>query len=57
MMAYHIPAGSHPDSAALEVLAAILGETPSGRLYKALVETKKAVVHVAATTSICTIPA
>ena len=43
MMAYHTPAGSHPDAAALEVLAAILGETPSGRLYKALVETKKAV--------------
>jgi zinc protease len=40
---YHTPAGSHPDAAALEVLAAILGETPSGRLYKALVETKKAV--------------
>jgi zinc protease len=42
-MAYHTPAGSHPDSAPLEVLASILGETPSGRLYKALVETKKAV--------------
>lgn len=40
---YHTPAGSHPDAAPLEVLAAILGETPSGRLYKALVETKKAV--------------
>jgi zinc protease len=42
-MAFHTPAGSHPDAAALEVLSAILGETPSGRLYKALVETKKAV--------------
>ncbi|MGA3190360.1 MAG: pitrilysin family protein [Bryobacteraceae bacterium] len=42
-MVYHTPAGSHPDAAALEVLAGILGETPSGRLYKALVETKKAV--------------
>lgn len=42
-MAYHTPAGSHPDSAPLEVLASILGEAPSGRLYKALVETKKAV--------------
>jgi zinc protease len=42
-MAFHTPAGSHPDAASLEVLAAILGETPSGRLYKALVETKKAV--------------
>ncbi len=42
-MVFHTPAGSHPDSAALEVLAGILGETPSGRLYKSLVETKKAV--------------
>src|SRR5580692_2803431 len=42
-MAFHTPAGSHPDAAPLEVLSAILGETPSGRLYKALVETKKAV--------------
>jgi zinc protease len=41
-MAYHIPAGSHPDSSALEVLEAILDETPSGRLYKGLVESKKA---------------
>lgn len=42
-MAFHTPSGSHPDAAPLEVLAAILGETPSGRLYKGLVETKKAV--------------
>lgn len=40
---YHIPAGSHPDTAVAEVLTGILGETPSGRLYKALVENKKAV--------------
>ncbi|HNT98787.1 MAG TPA: insulinase family protein, partial [Elusimicrobiales bacterium] len=40
--AYHIPPGSHPDSAALDVLGYILGDTPSGRLYKALVEPKKA---------------
>ncbi|HTS30149.1 MAG TPA: pitrilysin family protein [Bryobacteraceae bacterium] len=44
---YHTPAASHPDTAALEVLAVILGDTPSGRLYKALVESKKA-VNVAA---------
>jgi zinc protease len=43
MAAYHIPAASHPDFAALEVLAAVLGDNPSGRLYKALVDTKKAV--------------
>lgn len=42
MTVYHVPASSHQDSAALEVLAYILGDTPSGRLYKALVETKKA---------------
>jgi zinc protease len=41
-VAYHVPAGPHEDSAALEVLANILRTEPSGRLYKALVETKKA---------------
>ena len=39
---YHVPATAHPDYAAVEVLARILADTPSGRLYKALVETKKA---------------
>ncbi len=39
---YHVPAGSHPDYAAVDVLSSILGEAPAGRLYKALVETKKA---------------
>jgi zinc protease len=43
MTAYHVPAGSDPDSPALDVLSAILDEAPSGRLYKALVESKKAV--------------
>jgi zinc protease len=33
---------SHPDQAALEVLATLLSDEPSGRLYKALVESKKA---------------
>ncbi len=41
-VAYHIPAGPHGDMAALQVLANILSTQPSGRLYKALVETKKA---------------
>src|SRR5882672_2427542 len=41
-VAYHIPSGPHPDTAALQVLANILSTQPSGRLYKALVETKKA---------------
>jgi zinc protease len=40
---YHIPAGSHPDAAAVEVLSGVLGDTPSGRLYKALVDNQKAV--------------
>ncbi|HEY1185040.1 MAG TPA: pitrilysin family protein [Bryobacteraceae bacterium] len=39
---YHVPAGSHPDWAPLEVLCDLLGDTPSGRLYKALVDSKKA---------------
>jgi zinc protease len=42
MTAYHIPAGSHPDYAAVEVMTQILGSEPSGRLYKALVDSKKA---------------
>jgi zinc protease len=40
--AYHVPAGSHPDFAAVQVLTYVLGNTPSGRLHKSLVETKKA---------------
>ncbi|MEI6408959.1 MAG: pitrilysin family protein [Bacteroidota bacterium] len=36
-------AGGHPDYPALSVLANLLTDEPSGRLYKALVETKKAV--------------
>ncbi|HEX8180931.1 MAG TPA: pitrilysin family protein, partial [Pyrinomonadaceae bacterium] len=39
---YHVPAGSHPDFAAVDVIAQVLGDTPSGRLHKALVESKKA---------------
>lgn len=39
---YHIPPGSHPDAAAVDILADIMTNEPSGRLYKALVETKKA---------------
>src|SRR5206468_1270531 len=40
---YHTPSGSHPDDAPLNVLAGVLGDNPSGRLYKALVDNKKAV--------------
>lgn len=39
---YHIPAASHEDHASCALLEHILGNAPSGRLYKALVETKKA---------------
>ncbi|HEX5625932.1 MAG TPA: insulinase family protein, partial [Saprospiraceae bacterium] len=39
---YHIPPGSHPDAAAVDILTDIMTNEPSGRLYKALVETKKA---------------
>jgi zinc protease len=41
-IAFHIPAGPHPDQPALAILAHILGDAPSGRLHKALVETQKA---------------
>ena len=43
MVVYHTPAASHPDTAAVRVLATVLGDTPSGRLFKALVDSKKAV--------------
>ena len=39
---YHVPAGSHPDFAAIDILAQVLGDDPSGRLHKTLVESKKA---------------
>ncbi|WP_390854704.1 M16 family metallopeptidase [Aporhodopirellula rubra] len=38
--AYHIPAGSHPDYAAAKALTVVLGDEPSGRLYKEMVETE-----------------
>ena len=37
-LAYHIPAGSDPGTVALDVLADVLTQRPSGRLYKALVD-------------------
>ncbi len=42
MAAYHVPASSEKDSAALDILSYVIGDTPSGSLYKALVDTKKA---------------
>ena len=41
-VAYHICSNSHPDYPALDVLQGILASEPSGKLYKALVETKLA---------------
>jgi len=37
--AYHVPSSLHPDSDALDFASFILGDVPSGRLHKALVET------------------
>ena len=42
MSLYHVPPGIHEDFAAVEVLGQLLGDAPSGRLYKALVEPKLA---------------
>ena len=38
LMSYHVPPGSHPDYAAIDILAQVLGDQPSGRLYRGLVE-------------------
>jgi zinc protease len=35
---YHVPPGAHAEYAAVDVLVALLGHIPSGRLHKALVE-------------------
>ncbi|WP_460830766.1 M16 family metallopeptidase [Lysobacter humi (ex Lee et al. 2017)] len=47
MLAYHVPAITHPDSAALAVLADVLGDVPGGRLHAALVEPRLAAGTVA----------
>jgi len=39
---YHTPAGSHEDYAAMAVAEDILTDQPSGRIYKALIDGKKA---------------
>ena len=41
-MMFHTVRGAHPDYIATDVLGELLTITPAGRLYKALVETKKA---------------
>jgi zinc protease len=40
---YHIPAALHPDMAPLDVMGQVLGAPQTGRLYKALVDSKQAV--------------
>jgi zinc protease len=39
---YHVPPAGHKDFAALDLASMIIADTPSGRLYKALVPTKQA---------------
>ncbi len=39
---YHIPAGSHPDFAAIQCFVDAITDNPSGRLYKNLVSANKA---------------
>lgn len=51
-VAYHIPAGPHPESAAVDILSYILATEPAGRLYKTLVETKKATAIVGSSYSL-----
>ena len=41
-VAYHTVQGAHPDFVAVDALADIMTIAPGGRLYKALVDTKKA---------------
>ena len=39
---YHIPAGGHPDYAAIDVLASVMASEPAGRLYESLVRRRLA---------------
>lgn len=39
---YHAPAHAHPDHIAVSIGASILGDTPSGRLYKSMVDNQLA---------------
>lgn len=41
-VAYHIPSAGHADWAPLSLLAGLVSQQPNGRLYKAMVESKKA---------------
>jgi zinc protease len=39
---YHIPAGGHPEFPAVDLMATIIADQSSGRLYRSMIETKKA---------------
>jgi zinc protease len=39
---FHVPSGSDPDYSAIDVLVGVLSDNPGGRLYKALVDNKRA---------------
>ena len=39
---YHVPPAAHPDFSALDLASMMIADTPSGRLYKAMVPTKQA---------------
>jgi zinc protease len=41
-LAYRVPALAHPDSALVDLLVEVMAANPSGRLYQALVDSKKA---------------
>lgn len=45
MVSYHVPAASHPDTQALEALAAILGQKETSPLMKELVYEKKLALY------------
>ena len=45
-MAYHIPAGNTPDNEAFHVLANVLGQGESSRLYLRLVKEKQFATRV-----------
>ena len=41
-VSYHVPAGTHEDYAGIDLISHILSNEPSGRIYKNLVDTKRA---------------
>jgi zinc protease len=49
LAAYHTVPGAHPDHAAVELLALVMGDTPSGRLHKRLTEAQLAAAAYAFT--------